>query len=158
MSNRLAFYQLAILNAASLPGRVIIGVLADRYGRLNLLILSLLTGALLQLTFWPFVRSNAMVVLFASMYGFAFGGMISLYPAVTSQVCGAEKLASKFGVVSFVGGMGGLLGPPIAGLWIRRTPESYLGAILFGGGFMLFSCIWVICQRLWLSRKILIFL
>lgn len=154
MSDHLAFYLLAMLNAASIPGRTLTGVLADRYGRLNILILSILGAAIVQLVMWTTITTNAELILFVIFYGFVFGGLISLMPAVSAQVLGQNQLATKFGVVSALGGFGSLMGAPVSAIWIGKTRESYYGTILFSGGFVFVSAIWYTALRLHLDRRI----
>lgn len=154
MSDHLAFYLLAMLNAASIPGRTLTGVLADRWGRLNILILSILGAAIVQLVMWTTITTNAELILFVLLYGFVFGGLISLMPAVSAQVLGQAQLATKFGVVSALGGFGSLMGAPVSAIWIGKTRESYYGTILFSGGFVLLSAIWYSALRLHLDRRV----
>jgi MFS family permease len=158
MSEHLSFYLLSMLNTASIPGRTICGWLADRYGRMNVLCLSILAAALVQLIMWSTIHTNAEIILFACFYGFAFGGLISLMPAVTAQVCGQDKLASKFGVVSALGGAGTLVGAPIAALFIGDTLSSYLGCILFSGFGMLLACAWYAALRFYTDRRFFVIL
>lgn len=154
MSDHLSFYLLAILNAASIPGRTITGILADRWGRLNALIAAIMGAAVVQLVGWSLIRTNAGVIVFAVLYGWVFGGLISLMPAVTAQVLGQHHLATKFGVVSAFGGGGALMGAPVAALWIGSTRESYYGTIIFSGCFVLFSGLWYLGLRIWIDRRI----
>ncbi|ORY78994.1 major facilitator superfamily domain-containing protein [Protomyces lactucae-debilis] len=158
MSDHLSFYLLSMLNTASIPGRTICGWLADRYGRMNALCVSIFAAALVQLIMWSTIRTNAEIILFSCFYGFSFGGLISLMPAVTAQVCGQQKLASKFGVVSALGGAGTLVGAPIAALFIGDSPESYLGCILFSGFCMLLATAWYTGLRFYTDRRIFVVL
>lgn len=153
MSDHLASYLLAMLNASSIFGRTVTGIMADRYGRINVLLLSILSASLTQLLLWTSVRTNAGVIALALLYGWFFGGLISLMPALSAQVLGQENLSAKFGVVSAMGGAGQLLGAPVAALWIGDTRASYLGTILFSGGFVLASGLLFLYLRLRIDRR-----
>lgn len=153
MLDHLAFYLLAMLNAVSIPGRTLTGVLADRYGRPNILVLSILGAAIVQLVMWTTITTNAELILFVIFYGFVFGGLISLMPAVSAQVVGQNQLATKFGVLSALGGFGSLMGAPVSALWIDKTRESYYGTIVFSGGFVLASALWYAALRIHLDRR-----
>lgn len=154
MSDHLSFYLLAILNASSIVGRTVTGILADKYGRINFLILSIFCAGLSQLIMWTTIKTNAGVIVFAILYGWFFGGLISLMPALTAQVLGQHNLATKFGVVSAFGGGGTLLGAPVAATWIGDTRESYIGTIVFSGGFVMLAGIWYLSLRLWINRSL----
>lgn len=64
--------QIAILNAASIPGRVIPNILADYYGALNVVIpISLIMGALVFVMFG--VTNTPAIIIFSILYGFFSG-------------------------------------------------------------------------------------
>jgi MFS family permease len=73
----LSFYLLSILNAGSAFGRVIPGLIADRYGALETIIICTLTSALLGYT-WSAVHSLAGLVVISIIYGFTSGAVVSL--------------------------------------------------------------------------------
>lgn len=154
VSRRLSFYLLAMLNAASIPGRTLCGWLADRYGRLNVLIASTALAATVCLCVWTTVTGTAGVVVFALLYGFAFGGLISLMPAVTAQVCGQQHLATKFGLVSAAGAIGCLVGAPLAALFLDGQRSSYQRCAGFSGAFIVLADCMMIAIRLKLDRRL----
>lgn len=71
-SSTLAFYTISIVNGSSFFGRVIPGILADKYGRFNLIILANTFAAITALC-WTKVTSVAGLVIWAAAYGFASG-------------------------------------------------------------------------------------
>jgi MFS family permease len=71
-SSTLAFYTISIVNGASFFGRVIPGVLADKYGKFNLIILSNLLAGIIAMC-WTKVTSVAGLVIWCAAYGFASG-------------------------------------------------------------------------------------
>ncbi len=76
MSATLAGYMLAILNAASTFGRIIPGILADKYGRLNMLALGGVVTGIVIFTMNSVV-SNAALVVYSIAFGFVSGTIIS---------------------------------------------------------------------------------
>lgn len=76
MSAVLAAYLVAILNGASFPGRVIPGVLADRFGRFNMLVASAVASGILTFC-WTKCESNAAIIVFAVFSGFCSGAIVS---------------------------------------------------------------------------------
>ncbi|KAF7167940.1 hypothetical protein CNMCM6106_003289 [Aspergillus hiratsukae] len=76
MSTSLAFYTQSILNAASFPGRVIPAFLSDKLGKQNVLAAAALSSGILALC-WQRVQGNAGILVFAAVYGFCSGAIIS---------------------------------------------------------------------------------
>jgi len=72
MSQSLAFYLVAITNAASLFGRILPGFLADKYGSLNLyVIFGALSGVITMCL--TAATSSAAIIVIAVAYGFTSG-------------------------------------------------------------------------------------
>jgi MFS family permease len=82
MSANLAGYLLPICNAFGNSGRIIPTLLADRYGRFNAVTIVMLLIAVVVLACWIPAHSNAVVVVFAALYGFLIGG----YPPLVGQI------------------------------------------------------------------------
>jgi MFS family permease len=72
----MAFYMLAIMNGSSLFGRVIPGILADKYGAFNVMILSAGTSGVVCMC-WTKAQSIASIGVWAAVYGFTSG--VSLF-------------------------------------------------------------------------------
>ncbi|TGO55085.1 hypothetical protein BOTNAR_0252g00030 [Botryotinia narcissicola] len=138
-----AYRLLAILNAASCIGRCIAGDLADRFGRYNIMIVSLFLYTISVLCFWlPDVlllnlSNDVLFVIFVLIFGFVSGSNVSLTPICLGQLCETQEYgryyASCFTVVAF-----GVLGSiPIAGglldVVVDTGKERYWDADLFTG-------------------------
>lgn len=80
-STSLAFYTVSIVNGASFPGRVLPGIVADKYGKFNCCIIATISAGIIALC-WTKVTSVAGLVIWCAAYGFASGvsypGMINL--------------------------------------------------------------------------------
>ncbi|KAJ0418217.1 putative MFS monocarboxylate transporter [Aspergillus carlsbadensis] len=135
MSGNLAFYTLSILNGASFFGRVIPGFLADKFGRLRMLVCIYATNALVLLC-WLRVDSSAGLLVWVAFFGFTSGAIISLYPASVAQVTpNPQQIGTYLGQASFVVSIAGLTGTPIAGALIRNY--GYDEAAIFAGVSMI---------------------
>lgn len=84
MEERLASYLIAIVNSASIPGRIIPGVVGDKLGRMNALCAAGLSTAILIFC-WPKAVSVAGIVVFAVVVGFTSGAIISGISVVLSM-------------------------------------------------------------------------
>jgi MFS family permease len=71
-SSGLAFYSVSLVNAGSLCGRFLMGVLSDRYGKFNCITLVAAAGGIISL-FWTLVNGIPGLVIFSFCYGFCEG-------------------------------------------------------------------------------------
>ncbi|XP_067670017.1 monocarboxylate transporter 12-like [Haliotis asinina] len=62
--------------------------------------------------------------VFSSLYGIFSGGPMALVKPIIVDLVGVKQLATGYGVVNFLGGVGLLLGPPFAG-YIMEVSGSY---------------------------------
>lgn len=116
---------IALSNAASAIGKVIVDFAADRVGRLNALLFCTFVSAVIAMGLWlPSMVSGdgngkAMFVSFAILYGVFVGAYISLSPTVLVELFGVQHFASVNGFLYMVRGMAALVRTPIAGVLIR---------------------------------------
>jgi MFS family permease len=100
-------YQiLAILNVGSFFGRWIPGYVADLFGRLNALVLTVLFCFLCNVILWLLAGSSvALLVIYALLFGFSSGSNISLTPVCIGELCKTENYgryyATAYTIVSF---------------------------------------------------------
>ncbi|KAH8688010.1 riboflavin transporter MCH5 [Tricladium varicosporioides] len=132
MSTRLAFYLVSVLNGASFFGRVIPGITADKLGPLNMLFVSTLSTGILILC-WPKTKSNVSIFVFAGLYGFFSGAIISLMSVALSRIPkDPRQIGTYMGMGMFVIAIGALIGPPINGALITKFHEFDQAAIFSG--------------------------
>lgn len=129
VSAGLAATLVGLIGASSIVGRLGLGALGARFGTVVLMQASfaLMTASYLL---WLFADGNAAVlVVFTVVMGFGYGGFIALSPAVVATLFGTVGMATILSAVYTAAGVGGLIGPPIAGELIDRA--SYSAAIVF---------------------------
>lgn len=142
MSPNLASYMLSILNAASIFGRICPGFAADRFGNFVLLFCSGLCTAIL-LFCWIAIKSNAAIIVFAALYGFFSGAIVSLLSPCLAQIAPHPSLIGAYlGMALLLVGLAGLTGTPICGALIDHygwtAAKAFSGAVvLVGAGFVL---------------------
>lgn len=158
--NAQSSYILVILNAVSILGRGIPGILADRFGRFNVMIICSAACATSIFGLWLNARSNpSLVIPFAVLYGFFSGSAYSLTPVCVAQLCRTENYATRYGTAYGVVSLATLGGVPISGQ-ILGTGEgdNYQALIMFCGAaytastglFVIargVSCNWKIIRR-----------
>jgi OFA family oxalate/formate antiporter-like MFS transporter len=96
-------------------GRLIWGMVSDKLGRINTLILLLSITAVLSLLVNS-VNGYWIYVLIAFI-GFAYGGLLSNFPSLTADLFGAKYMATNYGVVLLGFGVGAIISSQIAGYY-----------------------------------------
>lgn len=80
ISTSLSFYMLSIINAASLFGRILPGLLADRYGHFNLCALAAVTSSITSFC-WSAATTTVGLIMWSIAYGFTSGVRASFPPS-----------------------------------------------------------------------------
>ena len=152
MSQNLASYMLAILNAASFFGRVLPGLLADFAGNFNTLLCSgSVTGILLLC--WIACKHNAAIIVYAALYGFFSGAIISLMtPCIASRAPTPRHIGTYIGMGMTVIALAGLSGTPITGAMIDRY-HSYTPAAIFSGVSCLAGTVLAFVSKLSINKN-----
>jgi MFS family permease len=87
-----------IKTRSSLFGRLIAGRIADRYGRLNTLMLIVAMAILFIFSIlYPFGHTLPALYVFSSLYGLASGSFISLAPVCIRQISDTKEIGLRFG-------------------------------------------------------------
>jgi MFS family permease len=120
-----------VVGATSVAGRLAIGALADRIGRMRTFRACFaLIGA--SFLVWLAATSLPWLVVFAVLLGVGYGGWIALQPTVMADWFGVRGLGGVVGLVYTSSGVGALVGPPLAGLLVDGT-GGYRWAIAAAG-------------------------
>jgi len=119
---------LAIFNAG---GRVIAGVVSDYIGRVVTIGLVCLAQSLAMFFFEGFTTAGGFV-LGAAVVGFSYGACLSLFPATAADTWGTKNLGLNYGLLFTAWGVGGVVGPTLAGK-IADATGSYAGAYHVAG-------------------------
>ncbi len=129
ISSGLAATLVGLIGGSSIVGRLGLGALASRVGLTRLYQGCFATMGVSFLIWLVAGSSYAMLVVFTIVLGVAYGGFIALSPAVAAQVFGTVGLGGVLGAIYTAAGIGGLIGPPLAGTLIDAT-DGYTAAIL----------------------------
>ncbi|KAI6821617.1 MFS monocarboxylate transporter [Hortaea werneckii] len=139
MSPSLAFYLVSIVNGASSAGRILPGIVADRYGRFNLLALSAFSAAIIAFCWTP-AQSIAGVVVWTVAFGFASGAILSLQLGCATSLVDENSAGAAVGAVMGAMSLASLFATPIAGQLVKHgfLPVScFAGATMFVGGCLI---------------------
>ncbi|GLB07849.1 hypothetical protein AtubIFM57258_003217 [Aspergillus tubingensis] len=139
-SSSLSFYTISMLNGASLFGRIIGGILADKYGRFNVCIVFTILSGVVCLC-WTKATSVAGLVVFAVAYGFASGAILSLQQACALQLATPKTVGLAVGVVMGATALSAMAGIPMSGALVQKygflALSVYAGVSLLVGGLLL---------------------
>lgn len=119
LDEALAVGLVGLIGVGSLVGRFSIGLLADRLGRAQTLVLMQLSMGLSYLL-WAAAGGHTLLVLFALWFGLSYGSIVSLLPAICMDYFGGRSVASVVGALYSGAAVGNLLGPVLAGAAFDR--------------------------------------
>jgi MFS family permease len=120
---------IGIIGGASIAGRLGFGALGDKISRMRLYQSTFLIVALSYLIWLLASRSYSLLMIYAMLLGGGYGGFIVLSPAVAAEIFGLAGLGTILGATYTAAGIGGLLGPTLAGYLIDKT-GTYNAAIV----------------------------
>lgn len=127
---------LSLLNAGSVVGRFLPGLLSDKFGRFNMIIITITLCAATILGIWlPAGGSKGGLVAFCVAFGFASGSNLGLIPVCLGQFCGPQNYGRYFATATMVASFGTLSSVPIGGalLGIGHQSTGWMALILFSG-------------------------
>ena len=121
-----AAMTISIIGFAGFAGRLGIGAISDRLGRVPSLGVCLLLQAL---AFLGFTISTGLGILYpaAALFGFSYGGITALFPAVIGDFFGRIAVGAIVGFIFALAGSQAAFGPIIAG-YIYNATRSYSAA------------------------------
>jgi MFS family permease len=129
---------------AGLGGRVLIGMLADRFGAKRVLISTLVLQSVAIAAYLKVDELSEFYTL-AVIFGVAYGGGMPLYASLARDYFGQHIMGTVFGAATMLSSLGMSLGPVVGG-WIFDTYHNYawlyissaavaLGAVLLATQF-----------------------
>ena len=114
---------------AGLGGRVVFGLAGDRYGAKRVLITGLFVQALAAGSFM-FANRLGEFYAVASVFGFAYGGVMPLYAVLARDYFGQQIMGTVLGAAAMVSSLGMAIGPWIGG-FLFDTFGSYAPMYLY---------------------------
>ncbi len=127
----IGFVFVALLATFNAAGRVIAGVISDYIGRVVTIALVCVMQALAMFFFSSFSTIGGFV-LGSAVVGFCYGACLSLFPATAADHWGTKNLGLNYGILFTAWGLGGVIGPTLAGR-IADATGSYAGAYNIAG-------------------------
>jgi len=118
---------------AGMGGRLVFGLLGDRFGAARVLVLALLAQAIVVLGY-VYARELGRFYTVAALFGFTYAGVMPLFAVIARENFPLRMMGTVIGGTTMASSLGMALGPVLGGL-IYDTFSSY--AWLFIGAFSL---------------------
>jgi MFS family permease len=113
----------SIEGLAGMGGRVVFGILGDRFGAKQVLVLGLLVQAFGALAY-VFAQGLGSFYTVAALFGFIYAGVMPLYAVIARENFPMRMMGTVIGGTAMAGGPGMATGPLAGGL-IYDTLASY---------------------------------
>jgi MFS family permease len=121
---------LGAIGLGSIFGRILAGVVSDRYGIKLVLVACLIVKVIVLLSL---TKASGFLVCYALgfFYGVSYGGFMVVIPALTSLLFGLRAMGAILATISIAEGIGFGLGSYMAG-YVWDVWGSYQGSFLIG--------------------------
>ena len=110
-------------------GRIAWGKISDNIGRKRALIAMCIFQGIMMLAFYYTTSNPIFFYIAAALIGFNFGANFALFPAATADSFGSENVGLNYGFVFTSYGVGGIVGPILAGM-VKDAQLSFLYAFI----------------------------
>ncbi len=123
-----AVNSLAIIGLTTIVGMIVMGITADKIGNRSAMAIGF---ALIAIPLLLLLVSHElwMLYLFAALFGFGHGGVMTLLPPTVAELFGLKSHGVILGATAVVGSIGAATGPVVAG-FIFDITNSYSIAFL----------------------------
>ncbi len=108
---------------AGLGGRILFGLLGDRYGARRIVVIGLMVQAIGAGSYY-FTRDAGEFYAVAILFGMAYGGVMPLYAVIAREYFPMRIMGTVFGGAAMISSLGMALGLAVGG-WIFDTFHGY---------------------------------
>jgi MFS transporter, OFA family, oxalate/formate antiporter len=136
---------------ANAVGRIVWGMVSDKIGRKSSLFAMFLFQGVMLLLFYSMAGTESLFYLGALLIGFNFGGNFALFPAATADFFGNKTVGMNYGWVFTAYGVGGILGPILAGVF--KDQVKTIGITAWQTPFMVAGVVCLVAAVIALALK-----
>ncbi|KAF3219248.1 hypothetical protein TWF106_007090 [Orbilia oligospora] len=155
LNKGLSYQLLTIMNIASIFGRTIPSIVADKLGPINIMIPSAFGTAVMGFS-WIGMKSAPSTIVFAILYGFLSGTVVSLPPTTIASMGGKQsEVGTRLGMAFTFAAMGLLTGNPVAGTLIDIPNRKFRGAQVLCGGLVTAGMGLFVTAKLLMEKKVI---
>ena len=142
-----AFVAVAIMAIGNAGGRIVAGIMSDRIGRSNTLLIMLVMQALLMAACIPIVGSQnssaLLLVLLATLIGFNYGTNLSLFPSFSKDLWGLKNFGINYGLLFSSWGVGGFVMSRLSQMVMAST-GSFASSFMIAGVLLLIGAMFTL--------------
>ncbi|EPS41904.1 hypothetical protein H072_4129 [Dactylellina haptotyla CBS 200.50] len=147
-----SYQLLTIMNVASIFGRTIPTLVADRIGPINAMIPAAVGTAVMGFA-WIGIRTVPSTVVFAVFYGFLSGTVVSLPPTTITSMGGKpSEVGTRLGMSFTFAATGLLTGNPMAGSLIDIPNGKFRGAQILCGSLVTAGTLLFVAARVLMPK------
>ena len=124
---------------AGMGGRLVFGLLGDRFGAARVLVLALLAQAIVVLGY-VYARELGSFYTVAALFGFTYAGVMPLFAVIARENFPLRMMGTVIGGTTMASSFGMALGPVLGGLIYDTLSSSawlFIGAFALGIGAFL---------------------
>lgn len=133
----LGFYLVALIAIFNAGGRVITGVVSDKLGRTKtMMVMFIIQGGIM--TFFSQLTNFTTLAIGAAIVGFSYGACLAVFPSAIGDYYGTKNLGLNYGILFSAWGVGGVIGPLLAG-WIADSTGTYELAFKISAGLCIIA-------------------
>ena len=138
MENAAVTAPVALLNAGSVFGCILVGMMVDRLHVTNVIILSTLGTTFAVFVLWGLSISSPLLYIFATLYGFFAGSFSTTWTGVMQEVKKHDNTAESnlvMGLLVAGRGIGSVVCGPMSEAFLKGNPWKGDAALGYGTGF-----------------------
>jgi OFA family oxalate/formate antiporter-like MFS transporter len=121
----------SLLGLFNSGGRIVMGGVSDKFGRMrSLCLLFILTGVAMLVM--QYMDTYILYAFAAGAVAFSFGGSAGIFPSITADVFGPKYVGINYGIVLLAYGLGGIAGPVMIARIKESTGGDYSMAFIIG--------------------------
>ncbi|KAI9927020.1 hypothetical protein MW887_003401 [Aspergillus wentii] len=153
----------SLSNACNAIGKIAVGFVADKIGRLDSFFLTTLLSSVSTAGLWVpstvigttnVASGKGLFVGFTVLYGLFASAYIGLFSPALVELFGMANMPRITGIMYMLQGAAGLVGTPVAGVLVSGSlvPDDYLYMAVFTGALMVASAVtvfWVRMEVMW---------
>ncbi|ROT41301.1 MFS general substrate transporter [Sodiomyces alkalinus F11] len=142
-----AAFLVVIVNGAGLPARILVPMLSDRIGPLNVMSMSMICIATV-ITCWLAVSDIPGLYAFTAVCGLVSGAVQSLMPTTVASITRRlDTVGTRLGMCFSILSVASLTGPPIGGALQSASGGSFTGAQAWAAVSALLGAAFVVLAR-----------
>ncbi|KAI9254636.1 major facilitator superfamily domain-containing protein [Phascolomyces articulosus] len=147
---------MAVLAGSNCVGRVSLGFIGDRIGRLNAHIMSNLLSAVAAFGVWTVATTYASIMGFAVLYGLFCSSYYCLLSAITATIVGIDKFPTALSIM-MLSNTFAVLGPSIASaIESNLDTNPYFSYKMFTGATFALGTFLLVLLKLKMTRSLLV--